>query len=232
MTLTSLVRTRSRALIAACTAVAALAFAVAPLTVNAAQKEKDAQASKADVAKLGEKAPDFKLTDTEGKEHKLSDFKGKFIVLEWFNPDCPYVVAQHKEGGTIKAIANKMHAMDNVVWVAINSGAPGKQGAGLEKNKKYRADWNIEYPILLDETGKVGRMYEAKVTPHMYVINPEGVLVYRGAIDNAPMGRVRGDSAEVKNYIQMAMDDIKAGRPLRDNDTKPYGCSVKYGSRN
>lgn len=231
----NVIRTRGRSLLVACAAFAALAVAAAPLTVNAAQRQddqkKDAQAGQAEVARLGEKAPDFTLTDTEGKEHRLSDYKGKFVIIEWFNPECPYVVHQHKEG-TIKKVANKMDELEEVVWIAINSGAPGKQGTGKEKNEKYRQEWQIKYPVLLDEAGKVGRMYQAKVTPHMYVINPEGMLMYHGAIDNAPMGRILGDSAEVMNYVQLAVDDIKAGRTVANAETKPYGCSVKYGSNN
>lgn len=182
-----------------------------------------------ETAKIGEAAPDFTLTDLDGKTHKLSDYKGKIIILEWFNPECPFVVHQYNEG-PIKSMGKELAKDDGYVWLAINSGAPGMQGAGKEKNQNYHKQWDIPYPILLDEDGKVGRMYEAKTSPHMYVINADGVLVYHGAIDNAPMGRVRGDGEKV-NYVQRAIDALKAGETISPDTTRPYGCSVKYARK-
>lgn len=142
-------------------------------------------------AKVGEAAPEFSLPNTEGEAIALADFKGKTVVLEWFNPDCPFVVYAHEGEGPLVELGNEK-TQEGVVWLAINSGAPGKQGAGAERNKQAKADWKIDYPILIDEDGKVGQAYGAKTTPHMYVIDPEGKLVYAGGLDNAPLGRVEG----------------------------------------
>ena len=142
-------------------------------------------------AKVGEAAPEFSLPNTEGEQIALADFKGKTVVLEWFNPDCPFVVYAHEGEGPLVQLGNEK-TKEGVVWLAINSGAPGKQGAGAERNKKAKADWKIDYPILIDEDGKVGQTYGAKTTPHMYVIDPEGKLVYAGGLDNAPLGRIEG----------------------------------------
>ncbi len=176
-------------------------------------------------AALGKPAPDFELKDIDGKVVKLSDYKGKVVVLEWFNPECPVIVKAHSEG-PLKDQASRV-AKDGVVWLSINSGAAGKQGNGIDKNKKAKADWKIGGPILIDEKGDVGRKYDAKTTPHMYVIDAKGVLAYRGAIDNAASGKPEGGEPLV-NYVDAALADIKAGKPVAKNDTKAYGCSVKY----
>src|SRR5690606_37007665 len=134
-------------------------------------------------AKLGEAAPDFTLTSLEGKEVKLSEFKGKTVVLEWFNPECPVVVFHYSDNGQLKGLHKELkEEHEDLVWLLINSGAPGEQGTGIEKNKGYAEKWEIKAPILVDESGKVGKMYDAKTTPHMYVIDKEGTLVYHGAI--------------------------------------------------
>ena len=190
-------------------------------------KKKDDEPKKdaAMKATIGKPAPDFSLTDLDGKAVKLSDFKGKTVVLEWFNPGCPYVVAAYKEG-PLKDMAMRAQK-DGVVWLAINSGAPGKEGAGAEANKKARTEWKMTAPILLDEKGEVGRMYEAKTTPHCYVIDAKGVLVYRGGLDNAPMGKAEGDKRI--DYVANALAEVKAGKPVTTPETKSWGCSVKYG---
>jgi peroxiredoxin len=113
-------------------------------------------------------------------------------VLEWFNPDCPFVKYAHGEGGPLESLANELTKKDGIVWLAINSGAPGKEGAGVERNKQAQAEWKLEHPILIDEDGKVGHTYGAQTTPHMFVIDPAGKLIYAGALDNAPLGRVEG----------------------------------------
>lgn len=176
------------------------------------------------VAEVGRPAPDFTLKDLDGKEIALSSFKGKTVVLEWFNPDCPFVRHAHGEG-PLKDMA-KRHAGKGVVWLAINSGAPGKQGHGVERNRQARKEWAIDHPILLDEDGRVGRAYGAKTTPHMFVIDPAGTLVYAGGLDNAPLGRPEG--GEVVNYVEAALSDLAAGRPVAKERAAPYGCSVKY----
>jgi peroxiredoxin len=174
-------------------------------------------------AALGKPAPDFSLTDTEGKTVKLSDFHGKTVVLEWFNPGCPFVKYAHGKG-PLEAQGNA--ATDKgVVWLGINSGAPGKQGAGAEQSAAGRKTFAMNYPVLVDESGSVGKLYGARSTPHMFVIDGAGNLVYRGAIDNAPMGEA--DGAPV-NYVEAALADLAAGKAVAKAETKSYGCSVKY----
>jgi peroxiredoxin len=189
------------------------------------QEPKKEEPAKDAKAVLGKAAPDFELKDLDGKVVKLSDYKGKVVVLEWFNPECPVIVKSHSEG-PLKDQAARV-AKDGVVWLAINSGAAGKQGNGIDKNKKAKSDWKIDGPILVDDKGDVGRKYDAKTTPHMYVIDAKGVLAYRGAIDNMGSGKPdEGDA--VINYVDAALADIKAGKPVAKAETKAYGCSVKY----
>lgn len=178
-------------------------------------------------AKLGEPAPDFELPDLDGKLVKLSSFKGKPIVLEWFNPGCPYVKNSHLKGSLVDSAAR--HAQQGVTWLAINSGAPGKQGHGVEVNREAKSEFKLEHPILLDESGRVGRAYAAAHTPHMYVIDAGGVLVYRGAIDNSPDGEGESPTdGKLVNHVDAALADLAAGRPVAVAETKAYGCSVKY----
>ena len=183
----------------------------------------------ASAAELGAPAPDFTLKDLDGKDVKLSSFKGKTVVLEWFNPECPFVKASHTKG-SLKDFA-KRATKQGVVWLAINSGAPGKQGHGVEKSRAGVKAFGLEHPVLLDESGAVGHAYGATNTPHLFVIDAKGVLVYRGAIDNSPDGE--GESpkdGKLVNYVEAALDDLAAGRAVKTPDTKAYGCSVKYGS--
>ena len=174
-------------------------------------------------AVLGQPAPDFKLPDLAGVEPTLSQHKGKVVVLEWFNPGCPYVGYAHGEG-PLKSLASEWGDKD-VVWLAINSGAPGKQGHGIDLNKKATEDWKMQHPVLIDESGDVGRLYGAKTTPQMFVVDAEGKLVYGGGLDNAPMGRVEGNK---QDYLVDALVDIAEKRAIQPDQTKPYGCSVKY----
>lgn len=176
-------------------------------------------------AEVGDKAPDFTLTDLEGKQHTLSDYTedGKIVVLEWFNADCPYVVKHHQRFDTMKSLSSK-YADKGVVWIAVNSGRKGHPTTGVERNMKAAEGWSIDYPILLDETGKVGKMYEAKTTPHMYIIDAEGTLRYAGAIDNNRSPSTLGDV----NYVDQALSQILAGETVTNSETRPYGCSVKY----
>lgn len=142
-------------------------------------------------AKVGEPAPAFTLPSVSGEQVSLADYAGKTVVLEWFNPDCPFVKYAHESGGPLATLGNEQ-TKAGIVWLAINSGAPGKQGAGAERNKQAQTDWKLEHPILIDEDGKVGHTYGAQTTPHMFVIDPAGKLIYAGALDNAPLGRVEG----------------------------------------
>ena len=180
-------------------------------------------------AEVGKAAPDFTLNDLDGKPVSLSSFKGKTVVLEWFNPGCPYVKNAH-EKGSLKTYASEA-AAKGVVWLAINSGAPGKQGAGAEANREGAKAWSLAHPILLDPTGATGKKYGATNTPHMYVIDPTGTLVYAGAIDNSPDGE--GESPEggkLVNHVDEALKALSEGKPIANPKTKAYGCSVKYGS--
>jgi len=177
----------------------------------------------------GKPAPDFTLKDLAGKDVKLSSFKGKVIVLEWFNPGCPFVKRSHTVGSLVDTA--KRHTKAGVVWLAINSGAPGKQGNDLATNTEAVKTWSLTHPILRDEAGTVGKAYGATNTPNMFVINKAGTVVYAGAIDNSPDGE--GKSAEggtLINYVDAALGDLAAGRAVATAVTKPYGCSVKYGS--
>lgn len=180
----------------------------------------DASAS----AAIGQAAPDFTLPAADGSTVKLSDFKGKRVVLEWFNPECPFVKAAHGEGA-LKDLAARTTAT-GVVWLAINSGAPGKQGHGAEINKQAAANWKLAHPILLDETGAVGHAYGASNTPHLYVIDEKGVLAYRGALDNAPMGEAEGGTRVA--HFEDALAAVVAGKPVVAAETRAWGCSVKY----
>lgn len=178
-------------------------------------------------AALGQPAPDFELSDLDGKKVHLKDFAGKVVVLEWFNCDCPFVKRNHMQG-PLKTMAKEQMAK-GIVWLSVNSGAPGKQGAGTDKSREGKQRYAMENPILIDESGAVGRMYDAKTTPAMYVVDAKGTLVYRGAIDNAQDGDPPGGEKMV-NYVEAALTDIVAGRAVAIPETKSYGCSVKYGS--
>jgi peroxiredoxin len=207
------------------TIIAALSLALAcGGTAAFMQDAQDGQVGQAEptVAKVGEKAPGFTLTDLDGKEVSLSDFEGKIVVLAWYNPQCPYEVYHYSNGHT-QALVKELKELDeNIVWLNINSGGPGKQGNGVELNKKYRDDWDLEMPILLDEEGTVGRTYQARTTPHNFVISAEGILVYQGALDNAPHGRVR-EGEEKINYVKSAVQQLLAGETVVPSETRPYG---------
>jgi len=176
-------------------------------------------------AEVGHKAPDFTLEDLSGKKHTLSDYTedGKIVVLEWFNPDCPYVVKHHERHNTMAETAAKYES-DGVVWIAINSGREGHSTTGVDRNKRAMKKWNMDTPILLDETGKVGQMYGAKTTPHMYIIDTDGMLRYNGAIDNDRSPYELGSV----NYVDQALSQIMSGSKVATAETRPYGCSVKY----
>ena len=210
----------SRKLLAALTvgAIASVAAVTAPASARVADDHQH--------AKVGAAAPDFTLTDTDGNTHTLSEYTkaGKIVVLEWFNPECPFVKKQYGDNTTMLDTYATTVGKD-VVWLAINSGAPGKQGAGIELNKQAKTDWELPYPVLLDESGEVGQMFGAKTTPHMFIIHRDGTLVYNGAIDNNPSPRGAGDI----NYVADALKAQFNGETITVSETKPYGCSVKYG---
>lgn len=177
-------------------------------------------------AEVGKPAPDFTLPNLAGEETTLSSFRGKTVVLEWFNPNCPFVNNAHAEG-SLKTMA-KDETAQGVVWLAVNSGGPGKQGHGVEANAVGVKTFGLDHAVLLDESGVVGRAYGAEKTPHVYLIDDTGTLVYRGAIDNAPFGEVDGGGALV-NYLAKALAELRGSKPITTPETAPYGCTVKYG---
>lgn len=172
-------------------------------------------------------APNFTLTDVAGKTHSLADYKGKFVVLEWVNFDCPFVRKHY--GGRNMQTLQATYTKKDVVWLSICSSAKGKQGyfEGKELTDRIAKEGLSSTAYLIDTDGKVGKMYGAKTTPNMYVINPEGVLVYAGAIDDTPSPNP-DDIKTAKNYVQMALDASMAGKPVATKATAPYGCGVKY----
>jgi peroxiredoxin len=179
---------------------------------------------------LQKPAPDFSVQGSDGKTHKLSDYKGQYVVLEWWNKDCPYV-RKHYESGNMQALQKEYTGKKDakVKWLTVLSSAPGKQGhvTAAEANKLMVEAKASPTTVLLDPKGEVGRAYEAKTTPHMFVIDPKGTLVYMGGIDDK-----RGtDKAEIKtatNYVRLALDSSMAGKPIQTASSAPYGCSVKY----
>lgn len=176
---------------------------------------------------IGEAAPAFTGTDSNGKTHNLSDFKGKIVVLEWTNPECPYV-KKHYDSKNMQKLQETYTGKD-VVWLSINSSAEGKQGnlTGDAANAYIAESGTKQTAYLLDPTGEIGKAYDAKTTPHMFVINADGVLVYDGAIDDNDSFKPE-DTATAKNYVAAAIDATIAGTAVETAQTKPYGCSVKY----
>lgn len=178
-------------------------------------------------AKVGDKAPDFTLMDAEGKTHSLSDYAGKVVVLEWTNHGCPYVKKFYRSGKMQEF--QSLAADKDVVWLKICSSAEGKQGymtssqwmeAKEEKGIKATA-------VLIDKMGEVGRDYEARVTPHMFVIDEKGMIAYDGAIDSISSTN-ESDIEKATNYVLAAMDDLLAGRPVAKASSRPYGCGIKW----
>lgn len=179
-------------------------------------------------AEVGKLAPNFILRDLDGQTVSLASLKGKTVVLEWFNPQCPFVKASHTKGSLIDAA--KRATSGGVVWLSINSSGEGRQGFGVDANRDGAKNLGVVNPILLDPDGKVGHAYGATNTPHIFVIDPKGTLVYAGAVDNSPDGS--GESPEggkLVSYVDQALGDVAAGRPVAISRTKAYGCGVKYG---
>lgn len=176
---------------------------------------------------VGQPAPDFTGTDTNGNTHKLSDLKGKTVVLEWTNPGCPFVV-KHYDSGNMQKLQGEATAKD-IVWLSVNSGAEGKEGhQTAEAGNAYIAEKSGKATaLILDKSGEIGKAYDAKTTPHMFVINPEGVLVYDGAIDSDDSFKPE-TIAGATNYVTAALAALESGTAIEPSKTKPYGCSVKY----
>ncbi len=176
---------------------------------------------------VGAAAPDFTLVDSKGQSHSLSDFKGKFVVLEWLNHGCPFV-KKHYESNNMQSLQKEFTAAD-AVWLSICSSAEGKQGhmTPEEANTITAQVGAAPSAVLLDTDGAVGRLYDAKVTPQMFLIDPEGILLYNGAIDDKKSTDA-GDVEGAKNFLKVAFEEAKAGKPVSEPVTTPYGCSVKY----
>jgi len=188
--------------------------AVAPLAARAA-------------ATVGEPAPDFSLVDLNGQAHRLSDYRGKTVVLEWTNPTCP-IVGKHYRSGNMPALQRSAQA-EGVVWLSINSGYPGSWG---DFDPAKAAEWikskgAAPTAYLRDLDGRVGRLYGATATPDMFVITAAGTLAYAGAIDSIPSSD-EADIARATNYVRAALDSLRAGRPVAVPTSRPYGCAVKY----
>ncbi len=176
---------------------------------------------------VGTAAPDFSLPDTKGQTHSLSQYKGKYVVLEWFNPECPFV-KKHYGGGNMQNLQGQ-YTSKGVVWLTIDSNAPSTEGnITPEQAQKITESWKThQTALLLDPEGKAGRAFGAKNTPHMVVINPEGKIAYEGAIDSKASPNP-ADIPSSTNYVKVALDESLAGKPVTTPQTKPYGCSVKY----
>lgn len=180
----------------------------------------------AHAAGVGQPAPDFTLTDTAGKAVKLSDFHGKPVVLEWTNPGCPFVRKHY--GGNMQSLQKEFTAK-GVVWLAINSTRDDSSDyLSPPQLARWKADKGAAATaVLMDEDGKVGQAYNARVTPHMYIVSTQGVLVFAGGIDNVPSAR-EADIAKATNYVRQGLGELLAGKPLSTPTSLPYGCSIKY----
>jgi glutathione peroxidase-family protein len=177
---------------------------------------------------VGQVAPDFTLQDLSGVSRSLSDYRGKTIVLEWVNPECPFVQKHYDHSGNIPKIQKNATA-DGTIWLSINSAAPGKDGdydPAAAKAWQERVHSNAT-DYFRDRNGKVGKLYDARTTPHLFIIDPKGVLVYEGGIDSIRSTRVE-DIAKATNYVTGALADLREGRPVQHPTSRPYGCSVKY----
>jgi peroxiredoxin len=172
------------------------------------------------MAEVGSAAPDFELVDAAGKTHRLSDYEGKIVVLEWTNPDCPFVQRHYADGNKTMIDLQARLAKKDVVWLAVDS----SNFVTPESAAKWDKATGKTFPTLLDPTGKVGHLYAAKTTPHMFVVGADGTLLYDGAIDDDKAGKKEAPS----NYVAAAVDAVLAGHEVATNKTLPYGCSVKY----
>jgi peroxiredoxin len=179
------------------------------------------------VAKVGESAPAFTATASDGKTYKLGDYRGKYVVLEWHNNGCPYVGKQYNSGNMQRL--QKQWTSRGVVWFTVLSSAPGKQGFVTASDENaYLAEMQAApTAALLDPSGEIGHMYDAKTSPQMVVINPQGVVIYDGAIDDKPTTDL-ADVPGATNYVSLALEQAMAGKPVATPATRPYGCSVKY----
>lgn len=177
--------------------------------------------------RVGEPAPDFKATDSNGQVHQLSEYRGKYVVLEWHNNGCPYT-RKHYESSNMQQL-QKAWTSRGVIWFTVISSAPGQQGyvTAQQENEYLKHMKAAPTAALLDPQGALGRLYAAKTTPHMFIINADGVLVYDGAIDSRATTD-KNDVATATNYVSQALEEAMAGKPVSTPTSRPYGCSVKY----
>jgi hypothetical protein len=177
--------------------------------------------------KVGEAAPEFTATASDGKSYRLADYRGKYVVLEWHNNGCPYV-GKHYKSGNMQRLQKEWTGR-GVAWFTVLSSAPGQQGyvTASEENEYVRKMQAAPTAALLDPTGQVGHLYEAKTSPQMVVINPQGVVIYDGAIDDKPTTDLE-DVPGATNYVSLALEQAMAGKQVATTTTRPYGCSVKY----
>ncbi|PKP80375.1 MAG: thioredoxin family protein [Alphaproteobacteria bacterium HGW-Alphaproteobacteria-18] len=188
-----------------------------------------AEASPAAPASVGALAPGFTGTNSNGESVSLADFAGKTVVLEWTNDGCPFVKKHYADPPLNMQSLQKSASADDIVWLSVISSRPGSQGhvSPEEANALTTSRGAAPAHVILDESGDIGRLFGAKTTPHMYIVTPEGTLVYDGAIDSVPSARV-DDIAKAENYVSAALADVGAGKPVATPSTKPYGCAVKY----
>jgi peroxiredoxin len=206
---------------------AAALFALTLFTLTLATAMLLPRLAAADNHGVGQPAPAFSAVDSNGKTVTLQEFAGKIVVLEWTNHDCPFV-KKYYNGGAMQALQADA-AAKGVVWLTVISSAKGEQGyvSGEEANALSQNRRAVPSHVLLDPDGKIGRAYGAKTTPHMFVINQQGILVYAGAIDDQP--NTTGDPATARIYLREVLAALQAGKPVEVSSTPPYGCSVKYG---
>jgi peroxiredoxin len=176
---------------------------------------------------MGQSAKYFEARGSDGKEYRFSDYAGKFVVLQWYNKDCPFI-HKHYDSGNMQKLQDA-YAKKGVIWFEVASSAPRQQGytTPAEAQENRAKVGSKAFATLLDPEGKIGRLYGAKTTPHMFIIDPQGILIYHGAIDD----RNSADPADIagaKNYVAAALDEALAGKPVTVSSTHPYGCSVKY----
>lgn len=179
-------------------------------------------------AEAGQPAPAFSVTDVAGKSHSLAAYRGKVVVLEWLNPGCPFVVRHYRSGNMQSTQA--MAVADGAIWLQVNSGAMGDLDAAKS------IEWQTKQGVTVtgyvrDQTGKLGRLFGAQTTPHLFVIAKDGTLAYQGAIDDQPNANVT-NTASAHNYVKAALAALKAGKPVEKTSTPSYGCGVKYGAEN
>lgn len=176
-------------------------------------------------AELGSPAPDFELRDAGGRSYRLSRFRGKLVVLEWFDPECPFVTYAYDDGPL--AEMETRYAASGIVWLSLYSTRADRASLAPALLREFADRRKLRAPILIDSGGAVARAFGARTTPHMFVVNERGVLVYSGALDNAPMGRVERAAAKT-NYVETAIDDLRSGHAVTTSSTRPYGSPLTH----